>query len=131
MLRVAKLVIIDKDNNYLLLYRNNHPFFGDDADLPGGILEDGEKPLDTMTREVQEELQLTIDPNNVRQVYEGAKYSLHGSVKTLYETKLDTRPTLKLSWEHKSFEWLPRKAFLEKCKNAEDTFMHMVYKELK
>ena len=42
MKKVAKLVIVDKDEKYLLMYRSNHPTFGNDPDLPGGTVEEGE-----------------------------------------------------------------------------------------
>jgi hypothetical protein len=35
-----------------------------------------------------------------------------------------------LSWEHSAYEWIPKEEFLEKAKNANDTYMHMVYEVL-
>ena len=35
MKKVAKLVMIDPDGKYLLMYRSDHPTFGTDPDLPG------------------------------------------------------------------------------------------------
>jgi len=32
-----------------------------------------------------------------------------------------------MSWEHSSYEWIDRDDFLEKVKDARDTYMHMVY----
>lgn len=52
MKKVAKLLIIDPKENYLLMYRNNRPIFGKDPDLPGGTLEVKESLLDTVIREV-------------------------------------------------------------------------------
>jgi 8-oxo-dGTP pyrophosphatase MutT (NUDIX family) len=131
MRQVAKLVIIDNDNKYLLMYRSSHPVFGNDPDLPGGTLEEGEQPLETMVREVDEEAGIAIDPSNVRLVYEGAEYSKNGTHYSLYETKLPERPPVIMSWEHTSYAWLDRDDFLERSKNAEDTYMHMVYETLK
>lgn len=54
MKKVAKLVMIDPNDKYLLMYRSEHPTFGNDPDLPGGTLEDGESVLETMLREVEE-----------------------------------------------------------------------------
>ena len=45
MKKVAKLVIIDSDDKYLLMHRSDHPTFGVDPDLPGGTLEDDETML--------------------------------------------------------------------------------------
>ena len=131
MKKVAKLVMIDPDDKYLLMYRSDHPTFGVDPDLPGGTQEDDETPLETMLREAQEESGVTIDANDVREVYSGEGYSTHGTHYSLFITKTKSRPAIKMSWEHSSYVWLDRHAFLEKSKNAKDTFMHMVYDVLK
>ena len=131
MNKVAKLVIIDDTDKYLLMYRSAHPIFGNDPDLPGGTLESGEEPLDTMVREVYEEAGFVIDGAATRKVYEGAEYSSHKTHYSLYVVKLDYRPDIFMSWEHSAYEWLERDDFLQKAKSASDTYMHMVYKELR
>jgi mutator protein MutT len=131
MSKVAKLVIIDNEEKYLMLYRSSHPTFGNDPDLPGGTLESGEEPIDTMVREVYEEAGVVVDGANAQMLYEGIDYSLHKVHYSLYVTKLDYRPDITMSWGHFAYEWLDREAFLEKAKSANDTYMHMVYNELK
>ncbi|MEO7905004.1 MAG: hypothetical protein ABIR91_04385 [Candidatus Saccharimonadales bacterium] len=42
MKKVAKLVMIDENDKYLMMYRSDHPTLGCDADLPGGTHEEGE-----------------------------------------------------------------------------------------
>ena len=79
MKQVAKLVIIDAKGKYLLMQRSNHPTFGNDPDLPGGTLEEGESPLETMIREVFEEAAIVVDQDNIVEVYAGTDYSTHGT----------------------------------------------------
>jgi len=131
MNHVAKLVIIDGRGKYLLMQRSDHPTFGNDPDLPGGTLEEGESPLVTMIREVAEEAGLEIDSTSVQAVYAGTEYSTHGTHYSLYIARLEDTPEITISWEHASYEWLEREAFLEKARKANDTYMHMVYNILK
>src|SRR5664279_2915033 len=128
---VAKLVIIDNDDKYLLMYRSAHPTFGDDPDLPGGTLEDSEQPLETMIREVYEEAGIVVDEAKILKVYEGTDYSAHKTHYSLYVTRFDDRPDVIMSWEHSSYEWIDLDDFLKKARNANDTYMHMVHDSLK
>ena len=128
MMKVAKLVLIDQDDQYLMLYRHNHPTFGDDADIPGGIVEAGETPEEGVIREVQEEIGVTL--TKIEKVYAGTEFSLHGTHKSLYVARVAERPVIDLSWEHKSYEWIPRNDFLQKAAAAQDYFMHVAAKVL-
>jgi 8-oxo-dGTP diphosphatase len=131
MSKVAKLVIIDNTNKYLLMYRSDHPHFGDDPGLPGGTLEEGETPLDTMIREVEEEAGIVVDQSDATHLYEGTEYSTHGTHYSLYAAKLDHTPKVIMSWEHSAYEWLDRETFLNKARHANDTYMHMVHDVIK
>ena len=131
MKQVAKLVMIDGEDKYLLMYRSDHPTFGKDADLPGGTVEDGESLREAMVREVEEEAGVSIDAASVEEVYSGADYSEHGTYKSLFVAKLDHRPEITMSWEHSAYEWIEREEFLKKAKSANDTYMHMVYEVLR
>ena len=131
MKKVAKLVIIDQNDKYLLMHRSDHPTFGGDPDLPGGTLEDDETPLETMLREVKEESGVSINAKSTKKIYSGTDYSMHGTHYALFITKLDARPTIVMSWEHSSYEWLDYNEFLKKSISAKDTFMHMVANTLK
>lgn len=125
MKKVAKLVIIDKDDQYLLMYRSDHPIFGTDPDIPGGVVEKGETLEEAVIREVEEETGLKIE--NVELVHEDNKYSLRGTYKSLFIAHVGERPEVTMSWEHSSFEWIPKNEFLEKSKHAKDRYMHLVH----
>jgi len=131
MNKVAKVVIIDANDKYLVMYRNAHPRFGNDPDLPGGTLEEGEVPLITMIREVKEEAGVDIDKSTVKLVYEGTDYSRSGTHYSLFTARVDKQPTITMSWEHSGYKWLNREAFLKLAKGAEDSYMNMVYETLK
>lgn len=127
MKKVAKLLMVDPNDNYLLLYRSDHPAFGTDPDLPGGMAEDGETMLETMLREVYEEAGVVIEAEITREVYSGTDYSTYGTHDVLFVAKVAERPTITISWEHSSYEWLNRSEFLQRAKGANDTYMHMVH----
>ena len=127
MKQVAKIVLVDSEGHYLLMQRNNHPTFGFDPDLPGGTMEEGEDSLQTLLREVGEEIGVELLPHEVTHRYTGDNYSRHGTVYHLYSARVLSRPEIIMSWEHASYEWLESAAFLAKAGDAKDTFMHMVH----
>lgn len=125
MKKVAKLVMIDENDSYLMMYRSDHPTLGRDADLPGGTHEEGETTTQTVIREVEEETGVIV--SDVQEVYAGLDYSTHGTHKSLFMAKLEKRPEIVMSWEHSAYEWISKEAFLDVAKNAKDDYMHMVY----
>lgn len=130
MVQAAKVVIVDEQDNYLMLTRANHPRFGNDPDIPGGLVEPGELPLDAAIREVQEEIGVVLTPNQLREVFVGTQYSTHGIEDTLFIAQIP-RPRIRLSWEHADYTWHNRALFTELAAGANDAFMHMVADVLK
>lgn len=130
MKRVAKLIIIDHDNKHLLMYRSDHPTFGQDPDLPGGTIEEDESSIEAMIREVHEEAGIVLDEQTVTELYSGTDYSRHGTHYSLFIATTPLRPEVVMSWEHSAYEWLDREDFLLRAKNAKDTYMHMVHEVL-
>ena len=124
-MHVAKLLLIDADNKYLMMYRSKHPVFGDDPDLPGGTAEPGESLEEALAREVLEEINVSINVSALEQICVSDTYSKIGTLYALYALHVSARPTITISWEHKSYEWLERDEFIQICRGAKDNFMHM------
>lgn len=125
MKKIAKLVIVS-DDKYLIMYRTNHPMFGDDPDLPGGTGEDDETSLQTMIREVKEEIGVVIHEDEAQELFSGTDYSSHGSYYSLFIAHLANKPEIVMSWEHTGYDWASRDEFVKQCKAAGDTYMQMV-----
>lgn len=128
--RVAKVLIVDSDDKYLLLERSAHPRFGNDPDLAGGTIEEGEQDIDAAVREVEEETGVVLDKDDMKLLYAGDSYSKHGTHYQLYELHVTRLPEIQLSWEHSGYEWISRTALVAACENAKDTYIQMVYDTL-
>jgi len=127
MKQVAKIVIVDENEYYLLLKRSSHPRFPNDPDLPGGTIEAGESPVRAMLREVTEEAGIILDPKDIAEKYVGQEFSARHTMYYLYETHIQRRPDVIISWEHDSYVWVSRQEFIVELSNAVDDYMHMVY----
>ena len=123
----AKVLIIDEQDQYLVMIRDNHPRFGNDPDLPGGTIEVGESSGTAAVREVYEEAGISISIDDIELLYEGIEYSAHGIEYSLYLTRITPRPEVMLSWEHSSYKWVSLGVFLKAAQQAEDTYMNMAY----
>lgn len=126
MKSASKLLMVDKDENYLTLFLAEHPRYGNSADLPGGTVDEGESALDGMIREVSEEIGVSLKSADAIEIYSGSQYSRHNTNYTLYSMRVVERPDVILSWEHSSYKWLTRDEFLAHAKASLDTYMHMV-----
>ena len=123
---VAKMLVIDQDDNYLMICRSNHPEFGDDPDIPGGTQEEDETELETAVRETYEEAGISVNQTYTQEVFSSVDYSDNGTKYVLFSVKLDQRPEINLSWEHASYDWLSKDEFAKKSLTANDRYMHMV-----
>lgn len=107
--RAAKVVILDKEGNALLLRRSGtHPRSPHRPDLPGGIIEDGESFEAGVCREIQEETGLTIDPKSLHLIYK-IEHDYFGTTvyRLVYAVRLDeATPDVTISWEHDEYQWI-------------------------
>lgn len=108
--RTAKVVLQDDNGLILILKRGDtHPTQASHMDLPGGIVEDSEDPIDTLIRELKEETGIKYDPKNLKLVFALAEENDgKNAVRTVFAGKINgNKPKINLSWEHVSYEWLP------------------------
>lgn len=120
---VAKILILDAEDNALILRRNGtHPRYPHEADLPGGEVEDGESEETAVQREAREEAALDIPIESIR----FGQRIIHARNDVLYVAHVDTvKPDVKISWEHESYKWVaPRD--LEKSLDTKDSYMDVV-----
>lgn len=129
MNKVAKILLVNEDNKYLVLTRNNHPKFGNDVDIPGGTIENQEDIKEALEREVLEEIGITLN-DDIKLIYTGSSYSKQHTQYNLYVGKVDSNIKINLSWEHSSYDWLSLNDFKERLKKSLDTYMLMVKDEL-
>lgn len=128
---VAKLLLIDDREHYLMMLRSAHPVFPNDPDLPGGTLERDEDPKLAMVREVYEEAGVNVPANDARLLYKGDEFSTHNTMYHLYVCRVARRPDITISWEHESYRWMKREEFMARVRDAKDTYMHMTYEMMK
>lgn len=124
--KVAKALIVDAEEKYLLLLRSDHPRLPNDPDLPGGTVEDDESTLDAMVREVKEEVNVDVDGGAAELLCSSMDYSSHGVEYALYLCTVGHQPEVTISWEHDSYKWVTKDEMVRIGHGAVDTYMHMV-----
>ena len=102
-------IAVMKDGKVLLVKRAPHDFLGGNYELPGGGVDDGETIVESMAREMKEELGLT--PKKIIGNFKGFDYSTNKKPKVRqinfivepedYMIKLDPN-------EHVEFKWVGR-----------------------
>ncbi len=107
---VAKALLFDSNDTFLALTRgDDHPRLAGLYDLPGGGVNKGEEPGEALIREIKEETGLSLTLQDVRVLYATTHLINGRSWPTLlYVARIDERqPVVKLSYEHKAYEWAP------------------------
>jgi len=130
MRKSAKIIVLDKDNNILILRRSDtHPYWPKHYDFPGGIIETNETAEIGIERELLEETGLKAD--NVSLIYE--KKHLLGFHRFIYISKLDTvKPKILISWEHDQAKWMTKSEIMSlKMPVGVDIFYKKVIEKIK
>jgi len=105
-----KVLLVNRVGKVLLLRSSNPNEYGEDWDLPGGMMEQGEEPLDCLVREVLEETGIHIDKDQAQifhqQIAKGfGDMAREDVMKTFYTAKIEDED-ISLSWEHKEHRWI-------------------------
>ncbi len=100
--------IIKKDNHYLLAKRNRDKYMGLKWEFPGGKVEESETFEEALSREILEELNVSIDIHKkiAEEKYEDNEINivLHYFICTLNKGDL-------LLSEHEAIEWVAKEDF--------------------
>lgn len=111
----VKIVIIRNDGKMLVLRRGkDHPTKSLRTDIPGGLIEKGEPEVYAATRELKEEVGITIDNHDLELFFADSfvhPISQKSYTVLCYWIRLDD-PQVILSYEHESHEWLTFEEFL-------------------
>jgi 8-oxo-dGTP diphosphatase len=99
--------LVSKDNKFLLIKRNsNYNYDPDCWDLPGGGINFGEQPLETIIRETKEETDIDINIGKILHTC-GVLTEPIWSIEIYVEGEY-LKGDVVLSSEHSSFMWLTR-----------------------
>lgn len=119
---VAKALVLDDENNCLVLRRSKtHPDSALAPDLPGGRVEEGEALQQAISREIDEETGLRIESEKIHILFATTDASRGRNVIrfTAVARIKGIGPTVTISWEHDSAEWIPLSEVLAHIEHAE------------
>ncbi len=120
-----KLVLLDAQGRVLIMRKSiTHPKLAGMWELPGGIIEDGEEPGESLAREIKEETGLDASPDFL------GGYVTHYGNRTLillgYSSAGEAVESIALSYEHDAYEWV-RTSELEDYK-LHESHVHFIHK---
>jgi adenylate kinase family enzyme/8-oxo-dGTP pyrophosphatase MutT (NUDIX family) len=123
-------IFLEHDKHILLLKRCPKEDQPHRWGIPGGKALEGEKPIQTVLRELQEETGIQLEKNEV--IYHGHRYVRIPKWDyriDIYQAKLKERPVVQIDpQEHSSYEWVSIYAFkLMSLIKVQDEIFDIVY----
>lgn len=114
----VKALIVDQDDRVLVLQVNTEKFKKDKTphwDIPGGRIQEGQTPVETLQREVVEEtgIERIINAEYLTGVISNIEIPVSdvlnvGLVLVVYKVIIPENSEVVLSEEHTAYEWVPR-----------------------
>ena len=111
IVNVSKVLVRRKSDDKYLLLRSSQweerPDRSQKPDLPGGVVEAGERVEEGAARELMEEAGIKVAPESLTLVYAMSFKSDHDAAainRLIYFTEVE-EVDVKLSWEHEEFWW--------------------------
>jgi len=126
MIEVQKAVITSGDKFLCLLRSKKSSFFPNRWDFPGGKLEPGEERIQGIIREVKEETNLDIIPNQV--VGEFNIIEKNTKLKFMIYSAKSISGNIKIAHEHQEYKWLTKDEIFElKREPTIDFYFNQLY----
>jgi len=106
---------VENDGDILLLHRQDHKPEGGTWGLPAGKIDEGEREVEAMRRELKEETGLDVEEIKFQYLVSYyVKYPTYHFIYHSFRLELKEKPLISLrDKEHKDFCWLKPRAALE------------------
>lgn len=100
------LILINSEKNVLLLKRSKKvDSYNDFWCFPGGKVEEDEDPSIAVIREAKEEIDLNIQPSNLRHLY---TFNRHDGKDIAFYSAKEWSGKISLNWESSEFRWFSK-----------------------
>jgi len=107
MLVGQKAIIFNKDGQFLILQRSEKAGDAGKWSFAGGALEEKEKPVEGILREIKEETQLDVEKLKPFTVFSYTNKDDDSVVMICY-TCIAKNPDVIINWEHDDYKWVTK-----------------------